>query len=117
MATFTKKKLSASTDGKPILIAATATPGTLIHTAVAGTTDFDEIWVWLSNTSLSDAIVTIEYGDATAPGSNVKYTVLAQDGLKCVLPGTLLQNGATLRIFCGTASVVNAIGHVHLIAP
>ena len=39
MATFTKKKLSGSTDGKPIAVAATATPGTLIHTAVTGTVE------------------------------------------------------------------------------
>ena len=33
MATFTKLKLSGSTDGKAIKVAATATAGTTIHTA------------------------------------------------------------------------------------
>jgi len=32
MATFTKEILSGSTDGRPILVAATASAGTVIHT-------------------------------------------------------------------------------------
>ena len=43
MATFTKTLLSGSTNGKAILVAATATPGTTIHTAVAGTSSLDEM--------------------------------------------------------------------------
>ena len=59
MVTATKRKLSESTDGKPILSAATATPGTAIHTAVSGTTPgtFDEIWLWVHNTSASTAVL------------------------------------------------------------
>jgi len=37
MATVVKRKLSSSTDGRAIKIAAVETPGTAIHTAVAGT--------------------------------------------------------------------------------
>jgi len=46
-----KRKLSGSTDGKPIKVVATATAGTTIHTAVAGTTagTFDEIWLYAYN--------------------------------------------------------------------
>jgi hypothetical protein len=112
---ITKKKLSGSTDGKPILITATATAGTLLHTAQAGTGtgDYDEIWLWLSNTSASDVVVTIEFGGATAPDFNIKYTVLAQDGLKCVIPGLILQNGATVKAFAATGSVINAVGFIN----
>ncbi len=38
MATYSKVLLSGSTNGKQIKVAATATPGTTIHTAVTGTT-------------------------------------------------------------------------------
>ena len=41
MATFSKIPLSGSTNGKGILVAATATLGTTIHTAGSGTTNFD----------------------------------------------------------------------------
>ncbi len=40
MATFSKTKLSGSTDGKQIKVVATSTPGTTIHTGVSGTTDY-----------------------------------------------------------------------------
>lgn len=112
MATYTKNKLSGSTDGKPIVIAATGTPGTLIHTAVAGTTNYDEVWLWLANVGGGDVLCTIEYGDALG-ASNIKYSVIALDGLKCVLPGLVLQNGATVRVFAGTANVINAVGFVN----
>ena len=45
MATAVKRKLSGSTDGMGIKIAATSTPGTAIHTASSETMDgsYDEI--------------------------------------------------------------------------
>jgi hypothetical protein len=49
MATFTKKKLSGSTDGKAIKVTGTDTAGAVtVHTSVAGTTvgTFDEIWLY-----------------------------------------------------------------------
>ena len=112
MTTYTKSKLSASTNGKPVLVAATATAGTLIHTAVAGLTSYDEVWLWLVNNSAADCLVTIEYGDAVA-GSNIQYMVLARDGLKCVLPGTVLNNGQTVRVFAAVTNVISAVGFVN----
>ena len=49
MATFSRVLLSGGTSGAPIPVAATATPGTLVHTAVAGATSFDEVYLWASN--------------------------------------------------------------------
>ena len=49
MATFTKLKLSGSTDGKQIKVSQTATAGTTIHTAHA--TSLDEVWLWAVNSS------------------------------------------------------------------
>jgi hypothetical protein len=112
MATYTKSKLSGSTDGKPILITATATAGTLVHTAVTGTTNYDEIWLWLVNNGSSDLLATIEYGDAVT-SSNIMYSVIARDGLKCVLPGTVLHNGATVKVFAATGSLISAVGFVN----
>lgn len=42
---------SASTNGRPILIAATASPGTLIHTAAAGSNEAEDLEIWASNYS------------------------------------------------------------------
>ena len=54
MATYSKAHFSQSTNGRGILVAATSTPGTLIHTAVAGTSDIDEVWIYAAcNTGTS----------------------------------------------------------------
>lgn len=115
---ITKLKLSGSTDGKPIVIAATATPGTTIHTAVSSTTvgKFDEIWLWAMNNGSSDILLTIEFGDATTT-NNIQYTVTAKDGLKCILPGLILQNGATVKAFAGTTNLISIVGYVNQIVP
>ena len=62
MATYSRVLLSGSTNGKPIPVAATATPGTTIHTAVSGTSSFDEVYAWASNVTGSAATLTIEWG-------------------------------------------------------
>jgi hypothetical protein len=113
---LTKIKLSGSTDGKPILITATATAGTAIHTAIAGTTagDFDEIWLWAVNNSASDVLLTLEFGGPTTDW-NIQYTVLARDGLKCIVPGLILQNAATVKAFAATGSVISIVGFVNQI--
>lgn len=117
MATFTKQKLSGSTDGKQIKVAATATAGTLIHTAVSGTTDFDEIWVYAVNTSAAAVTLTVEWGEVTAPDGNLIVSVPAQSGLLLVVPGLILQNGLVVRAFASTANVINIGGFVNRIAP
>ena len=116
MSTFTKRVLSGSTNGKGIKVAATATAGTTIHTAVAGTSDWDEIWLWCVNSSSSDVKLTLEYGEATAPDGNIEYVVPAEDGLKIILPGTILQNELVLKAFAGTADVLIIHGFVNRIA-
>ena len=45
MAALTPVIPSGSTNGRPVLVVATATLGTTLHTAVTGTTDMDEIYV------------------------------------------------------------------------
>jgi hypothetical protein len=107
-----KTKLSASTDGKGIKVAATATAGTLIHTAASGTSSFDEIYLYAVNTSASDVKLTIEYGGATAPDDNIEFTIPAESGMFNIVPGLLLQNGLTVKAFAGTGNVIAVHGFV-----
>lgn len=115
MAQITKRLLSGSTNGRGIKIAATATPGTLLHTAVTGTSDFDEIWIYVVNSSTTDRQVTIEFGGVTDPDDQVEFTVIAQDGLYLVIPGLLLNNGVVVRAFAAVADVLVCYGYVHRI--
>lgn len=115
MATYTKRLLSGSTNGTSILVAATATLGTTVHTAVSGTSDLDEIYLYAANSSASAVKLTIEWGEATAPDGNIEYTVPAEDGLYLVVPGLLLQNALVVTAFAGTANVITIHGYVNRI--
>lgn len=119
MATFSKSILSGSTDGKAVLVAATATAGTLIHTGSTTTTTLHEVWLYAVNTSASDVKLTIEWGEATAPNGNIEYTVKAENGLYLIVPGLLLKGNATaltVKAFAGTANVISIHGYVNVIA-
>jgi hypothetical protein len=115
MATFSKQLLSGSTNGKAIKVAATATAGTLIHTAVTGTSNLDEIWLYAINTSGSNVKLTLEWGEATAPDGNIEVTVSPEAGLVCLTPGLLLQNSLVVRAFAGTTNVITIHGFVNRI--
>ena len=116
MATFTKAILSGSTSGKGVVVVATATAGTLIHTAVAGASAIDAIWLYAVNTSTSAVKLTIEYGAAPAPDNNIELTVAAESGLVLVSPGLILNGGLTVKAFAATASVIVLYGYVNKIA-
>jgi hypothetical protein len=117
MATAVKRILSGSTDGKPIKIVQTATAGTLIHTAIAGTTPgtYDEIWLWAFNSHSSAITLTIEFGGASAPDQNIVISIPAQSGLIPIMPGLILQNGLTVKAFAGSANLVTVMGFVNSI--
>lgn len=117
MATYTKQILSGSTNGKAIKVAATATPGTTIHTAVSGTSSIDEVWLYAHNTSSSVVKLTIEWGEATAPDGNIEINIGAEGtGMILIAPGIPLQNSLVIKAFAGTANVINIFGYVNRIA-
>jgi hypothetical protein len=116
MATVKKRILSGSIDGLGIVVAATATLGTEIHEAVAGTTPgtYDEVWLWAMNNDDADAVLTIEFGDDAA-GQNIVVTIPFQSGLIPVIPGFPLQNGAAITAFADSGSVITLHGFVNTI--
>lgn len=119
MATFSKTILSGSTDGKGVLVAATATAGTLVHTGSATAATLHEVWLYAVNSSASDVKLTIEWGEATAPNGNIEYTVKAENGLYLIVPGLLLKGNATaltIKAFAATTNVVVVHGYVNVIA-
>jgi len=118
MATFTKKILSGSTDGKAIKVAATATAGTTIHTGSSTVTTLDEVWLYAQNTDTSAVKLTIEWGGTTAPDDLIEVTVQPEAGLVCVAPGLLVKGNATalvIRAFAATANVITIHGFVNQI--
>lgn len=114
MATYSKQFLSGSVNGKAILVSGTGTgSANTIHTAVAGTSSLDEIWLYAVNTSNSNVKLTIEYGETTSPNGHIEVTVLAEAGAVCVVPGFLLQNSLVVKAFAGTTNVITLYGFVN----
>lgn len=111
--TVAKAKLSGSTSGTGVLVVATATAGTLIHTAVAGATNLDEIWLWAYNSHTSVVVLTIEYGGVTDPNHHIVKTIPIDDGEYLIIPGFVLNGGLIVRAFASVASKVVVYGYVH----
>lgn len=112
---FTKQLLSESTNGKQIKITTTATPGTLIHTAVSGTTDYDEIYIYATSASTSSQKLTIEWGEVTEPDGNIEITIQPEQGYALIIPGLILQNSLVVNAFAETGTVILINGYVNRI--
>ena len=120
-ATFTKLALQpagTTGDGLGILVAATATAGTAIHTASATATTIDELWLYAYNNDTASIVLTVEFGGVTAPKDVIKSTVTAKSGLVLICAGLVIQGNATakvVRAFAATASQISLFGYVNRI--
>ncbi len=115
MATFSKEFLSGSTNGRPVKIAAIATPGTTIHTAHA--TSKDEVHIYAVNTSATAVKVTIEFGGVTAPDDLIEATIPPEAGPQLLIPGFPVSGSVLVKAFAATADVVTLAGFVNRITP
>jgi hypothetical protein len=117
MATYSRLLLSGSTSGRPIAVAATATPGTSLHTAVAGASSFDEVYLWVSNVTGSAATLTLEWGGVSDPGDHMvkAYSIPANSAPIPIAVGQVVNGGVAVRAFSGTASALNVTGFVNRI--
>lgn len=115
MATTSLIKLSGSTDGKMIAVAATGSPGTAIHTAHAS--DQDRVFLRAINTSASPVLLTIEYGGTTTANLIEQWIEPEVGFVDVVLGDSPLTNAMAVAAFAGTASVINIAGFVIRITP
>ena len=114
MAVYTKHLLSGSVGGQPILITQTATPGTLIHTAIAGSDSMDEVYLWFNNGSGSTVDLTVEWGGTTDPDDLlVKQYKLTGHTQEQISFGQPLNGALVVRAFAATGSVVTCTGYVN----
>ncbi len=118
MATIGRITLSASTDGRPIEVAATATAGTTIHTGPSVAADYDEIWLWACNHNTSTETLVLEWGGTTSTDDLLKF-VIKPDETMLIAPGWMLKGNAStaliVKAFSTTAEKVSIIGHVNRI--
>jgi hypothetical protein len=113
MPVYSGSVLSGSTNGRPIPVAAIATPGTSIHTA--GATGFDEVYLWASNVTTAAATLTIEWGGTSNPGDHLinSYTVPANSVPIPIALGQRVAGGVLVRAFSNVASAINITGYVN----
>jgi hypothetical protein len=115
MATFTKVKLSGSTNGRGIAVAATATLGTTIHAAHA--TALDELWLYAANIHSSAVTLTVELGGVTVTSDLIQQSIAATpSGLVLVCAGLILTGSVNVTAFASVASKIEIFGFVNRIA-
>ena len=114
MTEVTRVGLSGSADGEMILVTATSTVGTTIHTSTnqVSASRYDEVWLFASNSHSSAVELTIEIDVANTSTSHFIISVPKDDGLYVVLPGVSVHNGKLITAFAATGSVINIVGYV-----
>jgi len=112
MALPIESELNGSTNGKPIPVAATATPGTTIHTASA--LGFEKVWLYASNVTALDATLTIEWGGTSDPGDHIvkSYRIPAFSAPIRVTDGQIIKGSLLIRAFASAGSAINLTGFV-----
>ena len=117
MATFEKFLLSASTNGRPIKVVATATPGTNIHVSSALANQIDEIWLTVTNTDSVSRSITIEWGGTTDPDDLVckSFVMDARSDPVQLIAGLPLAGGLIVKAFGSVASIFVITGFVNRI--
>lgn len=96
---------SGSTNGRLIQLADTSTT---LHDSTDSTTDVDEVFVYVCNTSATAVKVTIEI-EGTGAGTIVEQTIPGESGWILMLPGIRVNNTTDIDGKAGTASVCNAL--------
>ena len=98
-------------------VVATATAGTLIHTAVTGVVagTWDEVWLYAYNSDTVARLLTIQWGGTTSPDDDIKITIQPQSGLVPIVVGDILQNGSVARAYAAAANVITIHGFVNAI--
>ncbi len=119
MPTFSKQKLSGSTDGKGILVAATSIgSGTTIHTAQATTTGGlgDNITLFAQNNDTVTRILTIGWGGTTDPDDLIIESISSKSGLALIIADGFLWNSLVIKAAADSASKVVIHGYVNKIS-
>lgn len=111
---YSRHQLSASVDGAPIVVVATATPGTTIHTAESGDQAIDEPQLNATNVTNASVTLTVAWGGVTDPGNLIlkNYVLAAYSAQVPITSGQLLQNAKAVAAWCSVASAVNISGGV-----
>jgi len=111
---LTREFLTGAANGLQVKVVATATAGTLIHTAHASAKD--ELYLYATNFDTVDRLLTIEWGGVTSPDNLIAMMIPSKDGPHLIIPGWNISGGLIVRAFAAAANVVGIGGYCNRIA-
>lgn len=109
---FGQEVLSGSTDGKPVLVVATSSPGTTIHTAQASASLVDQVFLYAFCFHSAAVTLHIEFGGTTSTETFV-VTVQPNQPLQLVVSGLPLRNSLVVKAWASVANVTTLSGWVY----
>lgn len=112
MAVWSRIPLSGSTDGRPVAISSTGSPGSTVHTAATATQVTDHVYAYAANTATRALLLTMEFG-GTASADQIIVSIPSQDGHYKVLDGIPLKNSLIFRGFATQAAGLAIAGYVN----
>lgn len=104
--------ISTSTNGRPVAVAATSSPGTDIHVAPAGTTTVDLLYLEVTNTDTVSRTVTLQWGGTGAADQVGPVSLSANAGPALIASGRAINNGLTVKAYSDSANKINITGRV-----
>jgi len=112
--TYSRQLLSNSTNGRPISVDSTSSPGQSIHTPqTTGTSDREEVYLYAHLLATTDKRVIIHWG-GTATADEIRQDIVDGDGLHVVSPGlTLTGTAATIGAYCTATGLIAISGWVN----
>lgn len=119
MATFSKATLSGSTDGRGVKVAATASPGTTIHTGSATPATLHEVWLYAVNNDTVSRLLTVQWGGTSSPDDSIAVNLVASGGLVLIAPGLIIKGNSTplvIKAFAAATNVIVVHGYINQIA-
>jgi hypothetical protein len=116
MAIFSRVPLSESPNGVPIAVAATSTPGTLIHSAIGATNAQDEIYLEVANITSNPVTLTLEWGGVLTVNHLVdSLTIPPNSPPLSVACGQMLNGGLVVRAYASVANALTVTGKAYRI--
>jgi hypothetical protein len=107
-----KKPLSESVDGQQILVAATSSPGTIIHMSTFNPEpDYEILHLFAANIDTVARDLVIEWGGTTITNATTS-TISAQRGYSMVITEFRLNNNAYVRAYGSAANKLVITGYV-----
>lgn len=106
--TFVPVLATGGVSGKPVLVAATTSAGTTLHTATAetGESGLDEVWIWATNNHSSAVTLTVMFG-GTDGKDYIEQSIPSKQGVFLVVPGWRLNAGTIVKAFASVTNVVS----------